>query len=560
MAFWDTVLNSAYASPQYGRRLIPTIIDENARTQPDGACFSIPRCDALQKGFRDITWRTYANAINKTAHFIEREIGRSATFETVMYLGFPDVRSFIALIALIKTGHKVGKPITRLEISLAAHTDLIQRTNCATLLHTSGFPIAAILENNRLQSMCIAELDELLSDTATEPYPYTKTFEEAKHDPCFMVHTSGASGMPKPVLWTHWSLSTLDAHHLVPPLDGRPSLWAPPQALRTRTYCGWPLYNGSGLGAGLMDTCFNNTTCVMGPPQQATLETFLRVIDYANIDSANCLPSLLEEISKHPEALGKLSELHSLSYVVGPLRKDIGDTISQHTHLVVLAGSTEANAIVQHVTDREDWAYICINPDLNGIQMRPVDGLFELVFVKDTRLSEYQGVFKTYPHLEEYSMQDLYSPHPSKPHHWKHEGRNDDTIVFQNGWKFNPMIHERLIEAHPYVQHAVVVGNGRDRPALIVELKHERQTDDMPQQSALLDEIWVHIAQANNVVETYSQLERRYVMFAKQGKPLPVVNQRIVRNAVAELYAEEINDLYTSVISAGLKGLFRTEG
>jgi len=92
-------LNST-PSPDYGRRLVPRIIDDNATAQPGRVCFSIPRCEALQAGFRDITWRMYADAVNKTAHFIEKEIGRSDSFETVMYLGFPDLRTFIVLVAL----------------------------------------------------------------------------------------------------------------------------------------------------------------------------------------------------------------------------------------------------------------------------------------------------------------------------------------------------------------------------------------------------------------------------------------------------------------------------
>lgn len=559
MAFWDTVLNSAHPSPQYGRRLVPTIIDDNARTQPNRACFSIPRTDSLQDGFSDITWRMYANAINKTAFFIEREIGRSASFETVMYLGFPDIRSFIVLVALIKTGHKAL--FSSYHNSLAAHTDLIQRTNCTILLYTTGLPVAGILEKNRMKSVCIAELEALLSDAPIEPYPYAKTFDEAKHDPCFMVHTSGPSGMPKPVLWTHWSLSTIDAHNLVAPLNGRRSLWASPQITRERTYCAWPLYNGAGLGIGLMDTCFNNTTCVMGTSSQfVTADIFNSMIDHAKIDSVYCLPSLLKEIVKRPDILTKLRSLREISYVGGPLRQDVGDTISRFTTLTTLMGSTEANAIVQHATDREDWAYICINPELNGIQMRPVSDLFELVFLKDLRLNNYQGVFKAYPYLEEYSMQDLYSPHPSKPYHWKHEGRNDDVIVYQNGWKFNPMIHERLIETHPFVHHAIVVGTGRDRPAVIIELLPKYQTENQSRLVALLEDIWPYIEQANNLVETYSQLERRYVIFTRHGNPLPVDGGTTARKAAVELYADEIDNLYTSVANAGLKGLFRTEG
>jgi len=314
MAFWDTVLNST-PSPDYGRRLVPRIIDDNATAQPGRVCFSIPRCEALQAGFRDITWRMYADAVNKTAHFIEKEIGRSDSFETVMYLGFPDLRTFIVLVALIKTGHKAI--FSSYHNSLAAHTELIQRTDCNILLHTSGFPVAGVLEKTRMKSICMPELDRLLNDPQSEPYPYTKTFEEAKHDPCFMVHTSGATGMPMPVTWTHWSLSTIDAHHLVPALDGRPTLWAGHPRSRGRSYCGWPLYNGSGLGAGLMDPCFNNTTCVLGPSQLVTVDIFHSMLDYGRIDSAHCLPSTLEEIVKRPDILVKLRRLHSISYVGG---------------------------------------------------------------------------------------------------------------------------------------------------------------------------------------------------------------------------------------------------
>lgn len=223
-------------------------------------------------------------------------------------------------------------------------------------------------------------------------------------------------------------------------------------------------------------------------------------------------------------------------------------------------GSTEANGIVQHLTDREDWSYICINPSYNGTEMRPVEDLFELVYVKNPLYADYQGVFKIYPHLHEYSTQDVYSQHPTKPHHWKHEGRKDEMIIFQNGWKFSPMIHERLIGAHPIVRDVIVVGAGRDRPAAVIELLPEHLTEDAAELSALLDNIWTHVVQANNVVETYGQLERRYVIFATKENPFPVNSKGVVqRKEVISTYAKEIEELYASVASAGPKGLFRTE-
>ena len=123
--------------------------------------------------------------------------------------------------------------------------------------------------------------------------------------------------------------------------------------------------------------------------------------------------------------------------------------------------STETVGVVQHVTDPEDWPYVCINPVWNGIEMRPVANLFELVYVRNPECEDFQAVFGANPHLTEYPMRDLYSQHPTKPHHWKHEGRKDDIIVFKNGCKFNPILHERLISAHPRVRACMIVGTGK---------------------------------------------------------------------------------------------------
>lgn len=231
------------------------------------------------------------------------------------------------------------------------------------------------------------------------------------------------------------------------------------------------------------------------------------------------------------------------------------------TNLVNLMGSAETNTVVQHQTDREDWSYICINPTFNGIVMRPVGELFELVYIKKPAYADFQGAFKAYPSINEFSMQDLYSPHPSKPHHWKHEGRKDDIIIFKNGWKFHPMLHERAISSHPAVQQALVIGTGRDRPAVIIELKPEYYTEDPAQQANLLASMWPRIVSANNVVETYSQLERRYAIFAKRSKPFAIGMKGVVqRKETISQYAEEIDELYKSIASGGLKELFRTEG
>jgi hypothetical protein len=48
------------------------------------------------------------------AGFIQREIGRSADFETIIYLGYPDIRAFIMLNALYDTHGRYQSNISQI--------------------------------------------------------------------------------------------------------------------------------------------------------------------------------------------------------------------------------------------------------------------------------------------------------------------------------------------------------------------------------------------------------------------------------------------------------------
>lgn len=131
------------------------------------------------------------------------------------------------------------------------------------------------------------------------------------------MHTSGSTGLPAPVTPTHWSISTTDQHHLVAPLDGRPTVWGDLFDARRRNYLGWPISSSSGIGAGITDICFNNITTVLGPPEQTTIETLLAMVRFADVDSASCTPAVLEELARRPDALANLRGLKHIAYVGG---------------------------------------------------------------------------------------------------------------------------------------------------------------------------------------------------------------------------------------------------
>lgn len=216
--------------------------------------------------------------------------------------------------------------------------------------------------------------------------------------------------------------------------------------------------------------------------------------------------------------------------------------------------SVETGALVCHRTDPPDWNYVCFSPYYNGIQWRPASStspsdsnLYELVIVKDPSLSLFQSVFDIYPEQDEYPMRDLYSAHPSKPHHWKHEGRKDDMIVFASGTNFHPAPRERIINEHPAVKSCLVVGDRRCAPAALVELHapYASKLHDEQGRKAMLQALQPKLDEVNRTADSVGQLSARRVLFASPEKPfLRAGKETVQRKATVELYAEEIEQLY----------------
>jgi acyl-coenzyme A synthetase/AMP-(fatty) acid ligase len=51
-----------------------------------------------------------------------------------------------------------------------------------------------ILEDHEMQKLYIPSLQELLSYENVDSYPFERTFEGERHNPIFVLHTSGSTG------------------------------------------------------------------------------------------------------------------------------------------------------------------------------------------------------------------------------------------------------------------------------------------------------------------------------------------------------------------------------
>ena len=91
--------------------------------------------------------------------------------------------------------------------------------SCKTMLLSEERPpvIDSILEEYKMRTLQIPKLDELLGQTHPD-YPFDKNFEDARNEPLVVLHTSGTTGLPKPIIWTHdWAASFGQQRHSTPP-------------------------------------------------------------------------------------------------------------------------------------------------------------------------------------------------------------------------------------------------------------------------------------------------------------------------------------------------------
>lgn len=211
-------------------------------------------------------------------------------------------------------------------------------------------------------------------------------------------------------------------------------------------------------------------------------------------------------------------------------------------------GATETGAPPSWLPPAEDWQYLHYNPELKGLELRQIDDeLYQLFLTRHPSTDPYHGTWNTFPQLHEYTMNDLYTKHPTKENLWLYAGRSDDVIVLSNGEKLNPSSMELALLGHLGVTGALVVGQARFAPAAIIELEDElaRKVENKEEREAMRNAIWPFVVEANRSAPGQAQIARDKIIFNNPSKPfVRVAKGTVMRKATTKLYEKEIDELY----------------
>ncbi|KAK7745271.1 hypothetical protein SLS62_009824 [Diatrype stigma] len=166
---------------EFGHRLIQNVIDDVARTNPHKECFSIPRSSDPADGWSAITFKQYANAINRVARLIIDGCGQppSDSFPTIAYIGPNDARYLVMLVAAVKAGEALFiSPRNPKE----AQMNLFDKTQCRIMCFPASYrsTVEPWLQEREMSAVQIGPIDDCFRDIEVQPVPYDKDFEQAE--------------------------------------------------------------------------------------------------------------------------------------------------------------------------------------------------------------------------------------------------------------------------------------------------------------------------------------------------------------------------------------------
>ncbi|ROV87578.1 hypothetical protein VMCG_10605 [Cytospora schulzeri] len=166
---------------EFGQRLLPRVVDHYTQTHPSRVYATIPASATdLSNGFRDVT-------MAKLAAILEGILG-VGHLNAIAYIGPADIRYAAMFLAAVQCGYK--------------NEGLVIRSECRALFYSEEMGmVSEALSSSQLPGVVmktVPSLDELLpTPEDTAHYRYEKTFDEARDEPCLILHSSGSTGDPK---------------------------------------------------------------------------------------------------------------------------------------------------------------------------------------------------------------------------------------------------------------------------------------------------------------------------------------------------------------------------
>ncbi|KAI0051407.1 acetyl-CoA synthetase-like protein [Auriscalpium vulgare] len=533
--------------------LIPQAIDHRSYHDATRIALSYPKPGTSD--YVDVTWAQFGHAIDDAAWSLEEKIGSRTSSDDPLKVVGVLARSDAAYLVTIYALHKIGA--VPLLISprnpRAAIVNLLRLTDSVAILadpYNRSEAEAAAAEVGAIRVHDLAPLPGP-SPEERRPFPFRLQWEAECDRPALILHTSGSTGLPKPVSW-----STRFFWHQIYYPDQFIAKYNGISVLATL-----PLFHGSGVALTRASLLWLGWRIVFPDPSKPVNASYL--VEFCKSPHAPDVvigaPSVIEEVVGLPGGEDAMRGRRFWFFVGAPVPPHFGDyLVKEKIHFLSMLGSTEIgqmNVLEPDGRSSEDWNYHEIRPDL-GIVLEPRGsnpdgGPFELIIMAKDGWKP-GSINVNINGVEGYSTSDLYVKHASHPRLLKHSGRADDVVVLSNGEKTLSRAIEVPLEADPRIKNAIVFGTGRTQNGVLIAPADDLVFDPSNDTNlaTFRTAIWASVEKANSTSPSHSQIWKEMILVTTPGKDLPRTDKGSVKRKMAiDLYAKEIDDLYLAVDS-----------
>ncbi|KAK6083537.1 hypothetical protein SCUP515_01788 [Seiridium cupressi] len=449
-------------------RIWSTIIDTKARETPGTVFCEILESEWREKGSRKITFAQFSRAVNRACWWLQQEFGPSKDFDSFTYVGDNDLRYTIMMVA----AQKSERTMVIAELNRLTHPALLlllEDTKCFRWLggseaHTaSGNALPDERSGTKLTTL--PPLEYWLEDGDVLDYTFDKSWDEARMNVCFVIHSSGTTGIPKPLRYTLEMFAVADfVPRFTHEMNENPKNMFEPM-LGTRVFWGAPPLWLGGVVGQLMAPMFWDIITIWPPVHEGTptpASVVSGILEKFRPDGAFFVPSTLRDLSAQQTSLELVKKLNYVMYGGAPLDGWVGDLLCTELNLLVLLGFTETNIWPLHkLEDPKEWRYYRIDDRIGHRLEHFRDDLHELVIDRKPEHRRYQGAFMMFPGTDTWH---------SQPDLIQYRGRKDDLVKLVWLTKVRAGDMESALSSDARITETMVGGEGRPTPFIILQL------------------------------------------------------------------------------------------
>jgi acyl-CoA synthetase (AMP-forming)/AMP-acid ligase II len=313
---------STHYTPRAERRP-PCTIDELVRQRaddgPEEAIISYPSSGVDYVDYTSRQLDVFAFRVaQKYRSLMPQRLSSSDSETVVALLGTSNFEYFISILALTKLGHSVLFLSTR--ISSAAYTSLLKATGAIHILVDASFRETAEQVKEGLPSLNVHKI----TDKATYDYPVTTRdidtnlthHLDPEAESCkvaWIIHSSGSTGLPKPIFQTHSAALNNYASNL-----------------NLKGFITLPLYHAHGISSVFRALHSRKQIYMYNASLLLTQQYLLRIMRQYDLEVFYGVPYALKILGETSEGIEALAKLKVVMFGGSACPDALGDRLVEH--------------------------------------------------------------------------------------------------------------------------------------------------------------------------------------------------------------------------------------